>query len=472
MLDYKSLFVELTPKDLPGEREELILYSKSDDSFKIYKQTEDSDEITNFLAGISEKHSVGTMNTFKKYILLCIGPENDSKLRFNVWKAAASIRSKKILVVEGEYANDIVYSMIIKSYSYKFLKKSANEENTDKIKIQAPDSLKSAALANAQNFARFLGDTPGNYLTPLVFADYIKDYFSSSQKINLDVLKKDFLINQKVGLVLSVAQGSINEPVLLHAKYFGRDSSNIDLALVGKGVTFDTGGISLKGANEMYKLKQDMMGAAILSSLLKLISDFGMKINVSLTLPLVENMPGSSATKPGDVFVSLSGKTVEVDNTDAEGRLILADAITFAQRDSPKYLLDVATLTGSVRIALGNVFGAYFTENDDLSKKIDQCSIESSDYLWRMPLSVFFLDGLKTDVADLCNVNRKMRGGGASAAASFLKEFVDEKTVWAHFDVSGIRNNHFLKGIFGDQTTGRPLPTFLKLAEEIEKECQ
>ncbi|KAM0679673.1 bleomycin hydrolase [Glugoides intestinalis] len=400
-------------------------------------------------------------------MLLCIGPDDCSIARFNVWNAMCKVSSDKPLCIDGEYADDAVYALVIKNYSYPFLKRQEGGE-IKKVRVHAPNNRKILGIANSQNIARFLGDTPGNLLTPKIFADYIKDYFSSTEgNFELSLLGKEFIEREKMNLILSVSKGSAKEPVFIHAKYFGRESSKIDLALVGKGVTFDTGGISLKPAGEMYKLKQDMMGAAILTCVMKLIMDNSLKINVSLVLPLVENMPSGNATKPGDVFTSLSGKTVEIDNTDAEGRLILADALTFAQRDKPRFVFDVATLTGAIRVALGNVFGAYFTDDERLSTLIDKCSDLANDHLWRMPLSDQYGDNLKKGIADLCNMSR-VPGGGGSAAASFLKEFIEEGTSWVHFDVSNIRNGHFQKNVFGDQTTGRPLPTLFKIIEELQ----
>jgi len=173
-------------------------------------------------------------------------------------------------------------------------------------------------ISKAQNFSRFLGDTPGNWTTPTIFTQYAQKYLTEN---NIEVVdySKDFLVNNGMNLILSVAQGSAQEPKLIHLRYFGRNSKDVDIALVGKGVCFDTGGISLKPASEMYRMRYDMLGAAILLSTAKLVCEMKLGINLTATFPLVENMPGPSATKPGDVFVSMSGKTVEIDNTDAEG---------------------------------------------------------------------------------------------------------------------------------------------------------
>ncbi|ELA42074.1 uncharacterized protein VICG_00923 [Vittaforma corneae ATCC 50505] len=433
----------------------------------------ENEELKGFLKSATALHSLGKVHSYKNFVLVCVGSKENPQIRFSVYKAMDEVYNRysgsdNILALDGKYSGDALYALVMKSYSYQFLKKKT--ELIKKLKLYCPENneicLKILKIANAQNFARFLGDTPANLMTPVTMSEYIKDYFLN-EPIDLKIFDKSFLEKEKMNLVLAVSQGSAEEPRFIHAKYFGRDSTQIDLAMVGKGVTFDTGGISIKPSREMFKLKQDMMGAAILTCVLKLVSQLRLKVNVSLTLPLVENMPGASAVKPGDVVKSLSGKTVEIDNTDAEGRLILADAITFAQRDNPKYLIDVATLTGAVRIALGNVHGAYFTDDEAFSDLIYQSGKEANDIIWRLPLSPFFEENLKSPVADICNIDRSLSGAGASVAANFIKSFVNKSVIWAHFDVSGIRNNHFLKTIFGDQTTARPLASLFTLVENL-----
>lgn len=474
LLDYTSLFVSFSPDD-SQKRLELVLYTHSSGMFELCRDLDaaQDEDLRRFLKDTTAPHSLGKVHTYKNFVLACIGPKESSQIRFNVYKAMAEVYSKcsdmdSTLALDGKYSDDALYALVIKGYSYHFLKKKT--EPIRKIKIYCSEENKACAkilgVANAQNFARFLGDTPANLMTPTIMSEYIKDYFSS-EPVDLKIFDKKFLEEEQMNLVLAVSQGSAEEPKLVYAKYFGRGSAQIDLAMVGKGVTFDTGGISIKPGKEMYKLKQDMMGAAILACVLKLIAQSGLKINVSLTLPLVENMPGASAVKPGDVVKSMSGKTVEIDNTDAEGRLILADAIAFAQRDCPKYLIDVATLTGAVRVALGNVHGAYFTDDEAFSELICQSGKEANDVIWRMPMSPFFEEGLESHVADVCNIDRGRTGAGASVAAGFIKGFVNKDVIWAHFDVSGIRNNHFLKSIFGDQTTARPLATLFNLVEKL-----
>lgn len=472
MLDYTKLFVqEFKEETLP--KSELVLYMVKDSSITVLNSSNEDVEKLLQDAFSNNQDEIIDKNSF---IFVLVNSDEKIDIKHRIWCAMAKIYDKILkmnrqIVIDGKYSTECIYSLIIKSYSYDFLKKESNSPSKLqlKIKLVKPEDLKILTVANLQNFARFLGDTPANLMTPSIMAEYLKSLFSN-ESVDFQILDKKMIESEKMNLVLSVSQGSSENPVFVHAKYYGRDSSNIDVALVGKGVTFDTGGISLKSADGMFKLKQDMMGAAICASLMKIVSSLGMKINLSLALPLVENMPGSSATKPGDVFISKSGKSVEVDNTDAEGRLILADAITFAQKDNPEYLFDIATLTGAVRIALGNVYGSYFTDSEELSCLIAESSKKTGDLLWRLPLSSLIASTLPSQVADLCN-NSKSKSLGASAtyAAEFIKAFVNPNVKWSHFDVSGIRNNHHFSELFGDQTTGRPLLTLFALIEELEK---
>lgn len=473
MFNYSKLFLKFVSDDIE-KRLPLVLYTHTNEEFGLYGNLDDSQKEEALLILRDSNHSIGEIHQHKDFILVSIGSEKSKEIQFNVYKAMGEVYSKYsggnvVLVLDGKYAEDAVYALVIQNYKWSFLKKT--EEPERKIKIYSPDHneacQRAIRIANAQNFARFLGDAPANHMTPTKMAEYLEKYLSN-QMVDFKLFGKNFMKNKKLNLILAVAKGSEEEPVLVYATYYGRDSSDIDLAMVGKGVTFDTGGISIKPSKDMYKLKQDMMGAAILGSVFGLAVEFKLKLNISLTLPLVENMPGASSVKPGDIIRSFSNITVEIDNTDAEGKLILADAISFAQQMHPKYLIDVATLTGAVRIALGNVYGAYFTDNDEFAKLIDKSCKEANDPLWRMPLSPFYGDILKSPVVDFCNMNRRMNGAGASVAAKFIKQFVDPETIWAHFDVSGVRNSHFLNKIFGDQTTARPLSSLFKMLEHLE----
>lgn len=472
MFDFTKILVNQS-EDETLERKQIVLYSSENSVINLLNSsgnTQLDNSLVDFIIENNQGNNSISAIEMNNFILVCIGTGELLNIKHRIWSAMAEVYNKFIkkaivLVLEGNYSDDCVYGLVIKSYSHDFNKSKSKET----LKIQCAGNERILEIANCQNFAKFLGDTPANQMTPVKMAEYLKAFFNPEKSIDFQSFDKNFIKNENMNLILSVSQGSSEEPVLVHAKYFGRpDNRIIDVAMVGKGVTFDTGGISLKPANEMFKLKQDMMGAAICAGVLKAAANLKFKINLSITLPLVENMPGSSATKPGDVFISKSGKSVEVDNTDAEGRLILADAITFAQKDNPKYLFDVATLTGAVRIALGNVYGGYFTNDEKLNSLIFDCGKSVGDPLWRLPLSPLIALNLPSHVADLSNASKVKAGAGASYAAEFIQEFVDSNVKWAHFDVSNVRNNHHLSSVFGDQTTARPLPSLLLLLEKLQ----
>ncbi len=240
-----------------------------------------------------------------------------------------------------------------------------------------------------------------------------------------------------MGSYLSVAQGSHQPPQFIVLRYRGRGGKGFDLGLVGKGITFDSGGISIKPADGMHHMKADMTGAASVIAAMGAIGKLKPKVNVIAVAPCTENLPGGGATKPGDVFTSMSGKTVEVINTDAEGRLVLADAIAYADAElSPDEIVDIATLTGAARIALGGSWAALYSTCDQLAAALVAAGEASGDRLWRMPLPNDYVTMLASPVADLANVSTGEDGAGSIVAALFLREFAGDRA-WAPLDIAG-----------------------------------
>lgn len=468
MLDFERLFTRLECKE-PGQKITVLLYSLKDGKYVLHSAGDQAVHIGH----LEEGHAgdkVGACLFGKGCILVSIGASEKDKvvLRANVRKAMGSVHALlpdgcEVCFAETPYAEDAVYGFVVSSYAYDFLKMKKQEK---RCLLSAPGYEATIALANAQNFARFLGDTPANMMTPTLFTEYVKR-FIAQESIEVAVHDRAYMEEKGMGLVLSVSQGSAQEPRLLHLRYLGRGGKGVDVALVGKGVTFDTGGTSIKPAAGMASMKNDMLGAATLAATLKLAAARGLPMNITGTFPLVENMPGSRATKPGDVFASMAGKTVEVDNTDAEGRLILADALTFAQQDDPEYLFDAATLTGAMVVSLGSVYGGFFTNDDALATLIHDAGVHTNDLLWRMPLSVFYRRALKSQVADLNNMGG--RDAGSAKAAEFLHEFVDEGRKWAHFDIAGLSDKSFDSELYGEGATGRPVPAFLEILERLSR---
>ncbi len=289
------------------------------------------------------------------------------------------------------------------------------------------------ALANGMDLTRDLGNLPPNVCTPTYLASQAKK-LSRDFGIKLEVLDTRQIQALKMGAFLAVAQGSEQAPKLILLHYNGGSSRQQPIALVGKGITFDTGGISIKPAAGMDEMKYDMCGAASVLGTIRAIAEMKLKINVIGVIPACENMPSGRATRPGDIVTTMSGQTVEILNTDAEGRLILCDALTYVERFKPRTVIDIATLTGACVVALGHHHSGLFTSQDALAAELTDAGRDSGDTCWRMPLDEDYQDGLKSRFADFANVGG--RDGGAITAACFLARFT-KKYDWAHLDIAG-----------------------------------
>ncbi|HEY6732065.1 MAG TPA: leucyl aminopeptidase [Solirubrobacterales bacterium] len=286
----------------------------------------------------------------------------------------------------------------------------------------------------AQNRARDLQNTPANVATPTFLAERAEEIAASSEAITAEILGRSELEAKGMGGLLAVSQGGPQEPQLIVLRYAG-GGSGPTLGLVGKGVTFDTGGISLKPGAGMPDMKMDMSGAAAVLEAVAAIAELALPIDLLAVVPSTENMPSGTAIKPGDVITQYSGKTVEVNNTDAEGRLILADALAYAIELGAEQLVDMATLTGAVTIALGSTYAAVIANDDALASAVIDAGERSGELIWRLPLHPEYKELMKGKVADLSNLAAK-RKAGTITAGSFLEEFVGE-TPWAHVDIAG-----------------------------------
>jgi leucyl aminopeptidase len=311
-----------------------------------------------------------------------------------------------------------------------------------------------SAEADGVVLARDLVTEPGNVIYPKSFAERIKAL--SVDGVDVEILGERELKRLGMGALLGVSQGSACEPqlVIMHYNGIGRKAAKTPpLALIGKGVTFDTGGISIKPAAGMEEMKWDMGGAAAVVGAMHAISRRKARAHVVGIVALVENMPSGTAQRPGDVVRSLSGQTIEVINTDAEGRLILCDAITYVQqRYKPKTMIDLATLTGAMIVSLGHEFGGMFTNSDALARQLATAGFASGDKLWRLPLGEAYDKLINSQIADMKNVGP--REAGSITAAQFLKRFVNEGVDWAHLDIAGMvwsaaDTNLWVKGATG-----------------------
>lgn len=324
-------------------------------------------------------------------------------------------------------------------------------------------SVRSAAImAESQNFARDLGNEPSNVLNPTELANRAR-LMANQTGLEIEILDEDRMRQLGMGSLLGVAQGSSQPPVLIILRHNPPNAKpGVHLGLVGKGVTFDSGGISIKPADGMEKMRYDMCGAAAVLGAMRAIALRRVPMQVTAFVPSVENMINGRAQRPGDIVKSLSGKTVEVLNTDAEGRLILNDAITYAQRQGCTHLVDAATLTGSVVVALGHVYTGGYTNNQELFDRVQAAARRQSEQLWQMPLEEDYKEQLKSAHADLANVGT--RWGGSITAAWFLREFADP-TPWVHLDIAGTAWLDDAKPWAAKGPTGVCVRTMVDLAE-------
>lgn len=328
--------------------------------------------------------------------------------------------------------------------------------------------------AMAQNLARSLTEMPANKLTPIGFCSVATDLLKDQSNVSIHEYDEKWIKNQYMGAFLSVTKGSDEPCRFLELKYNGNPQNTDVTVLVGKGVTFDAGGISIKPSADMALMKGDMGGAAVVLSSFKAAVELKLSINLIALIPLTENLINGKATKPGDVITASNGKTIEVDNTDAEGRLLLADAIYYgAKTYEPNCIVEFSTLTGAMDIALGYPFAGAFTNSDKLWSLLDVSAQATHDLLWRMPLNKVYLDQMKSVVADYKNVGG--RSGGSCTAAAFLEAFAsfpdENRTVcripFAHIDIAGVFHKRSGKDFLANGMTGRPTRTVIEFLQNL-----
>ena len=362
--------------------------------------------------------------------------------------------------LDDAHAEALVGAVREATYLYRHTKPSAPAASKiDKITLLCGKAdakavqqglVRGAAIAAGVTLAREFANRPGNHCTPTYLGEQAKK-LGKEYGLKVQVLDRKACEKLGMGSFLAVAQGS-DEPLrFIVARYDGAPKSQAPVVLVGKGITFDTGGISLKPGAEMDEMKFDMGGAASVLGTLRAVAELKPRLNLVVIVPSCDNMPSGSAVKPGDVVKSLSGQTIEILNTDAEGRLILCDALTYAERFKPAVVVDVATLTGACVVALGHHHSGLFTADDKIAAQMLAASQAGLDPCWRMPLDEEYDEGLKSNFADMANIAG--RAGGAITAAMFLRRFT-AKFPWAHLDIAGTAwKSGAAKG-----ATGRPVP--------------
>lgn len=349
-----------------------------------------------------------------------------------------------------EQAAHIAYGALLRSFRFDQYK---TKENSDKapsiraLKILTPSGGRARKafdeleqIAEGVFLTRTLVSEPPNVLYPESFAERCREL--TDLGVEVSILDEAKMRELGMGALLGVGQGSVRDSRLVVMQWNGapnkgRKGQNTQLALVGKGVTFDTGGISIKPAGGMEDMKWDMGGAGAVTGAMKALASRKAQANVVGVIGLVENMPDGNAQRPGDVVTSMSGQTIEVINTDAEGRLVLADALTYTQQEfKPKMIIDLATLTGAILVSLGNERAGVFTNNDALAAKLQKCGDETGEKVWQMPMDEAYDEQINSQIADMKNVGTRF--GGSITAAKFLERFIENDTAWAHVDIAGM----------------------------------
>lgn len=375
-----------------------------------------------------------------------IDVSDDLKMARLGGKAAAlalpKVTNVEIVAPDGAAAF-LAYGAAQRAYSFTKYRKKAEADQLPKLaKVTVvtsdPDADEKFSplheIYEGVKLARDLVTEPPNILYPDSYAERCREL--ESLGVEVEVLGEAEMGKLGMGSLLGVGQGSIRESKMVVMRWNGGADGEKPLAFIGKGVTFDTGGISLKPPPNMDEMKMDMGGSAAVVGAMRALAGRKAKCNVVGLIGLVENMPDGNAQRPGDIVTSMSGQTIEILNTDAEGRLVMADVLTYAlDRYKPKAMVDLATLTGAILIALASEYGGLFTEDDALASALLEAGETSGDELWRMPLGQAHREMIKSDVADMKNIGG--RDGGSSSAAAFLSRFVDKETPWAHLDIAG-----------------------------------
>ena len=380
------------------------------------------------------------------------------------------VNSDTIISKIKNFIGYFLHGIKLKSYEFNIYKSKKSKKIIsinvigNKNKISSQDQLRFRALEEGTFFARDLVSEPGNILHPDEYAKRINSLKKFGLKINIYDEKK----LKKLGMnaLLGVGQGSIRGSYLATMEWNGAKNNSKPLAFVGKGVCFDTGGISLKPAKFMEDMTYDMAGSASVVGLMKNLAVRKAKINAVGVVGLVENMPGGNAQRPGDIVKSYSGKTIEILNTDAEGRLVLADALTFTEKKfKPRFMVDLATLTGAIIVSLGSEYAGLFSNDDKLSKQLIEAGDKVDEKLWRMPLHKNFDKLIDSKNADMQNINY-VGGAGSTTAAQFLQRFVLNKTPWAHLDIAGMAFSKYGGALNSGGATGYGVRLLNKLIED------
>ena len=463
----------------------LIFFVREDfniSNLKKYLSKREYDLIFDLLKSKDKSKSIITFDLNSKKKIFLISIKNKSEI-FEIQNLGAKlynlnsesnysqivVNSDTLMNNQKNIAGHFVHGFKLKSYKFeKYKSKKTNKKtfvyilgkNIPSVKEQ----IKFRAIEQGTFFARDLVSEPGNILHPDEYAKRLNLLKKDGLKIN--VLDEKKLKKLGMNTLLGVGQGSIRGSYLVTMEWKGLKDNSKPLAFVGKGVCFDTGGISLKPAKFMEDMTYDMAGSAVVVGLMKSLALRKAKVNAVGVVGLVENMPGGNAQRPGDIVKSYSGKTVEILNTDAEGRLVLADALTYTEEKfKPKFIVDLATLTGAIIVSLGSEYAGLFSNDDNLSNQLIEAGEKVEEKVWRMPLNKNFDKLIDSKNADMQNINY-VGGAGSTTAAQFLQRFILNKTPWAHLDIAGMAFSKYGGALNSGGATGYGVRLLNKLIED------
>ena len=437
----------------------------------MFENGKTTEELANKYA-IDEDNFKGEFNT--TYILPTYGKQSARKIliigfgkkeEFNpckLRKASAKAIKKAVQMeaktaafnysgIDFDYTEQLIYGVKIANYTFDKYK-TKKDKKIDKVYLNVNPEIKEQAeiITDAMELARNLANEPAQYATPAKLAE-----IASSFGLDTKIFEKEDCEKMGMGAFLAVSKGSSRPPKFIHMKYTAQNPKK-RIAIIGKGICFDSGGLDIKPASSMLTMKDDMSGAACVLGVMSVIKKLNPDIEVHGIIAACENMPGCSAYKPGDILTAKNGKTIEVDNTDAEGRLTLADALCYAAELNVDEIIDIATLTGACMVALGTAAAGIVGNDDEFIEEIIRTAQSSGERYWQLPMYEDYKESLKSEIADMKNTGS--RWGGASTAGVFLKEFV-KNSKWAHIDIAGVAylekaQNEFIKGATGAGVRG------------------
>ena len=434
---------------------------------------------------ITMVHSFGKLPA-ARVVVVGLGKQSElsiNKVRVAVAETCRWLRSREISTIatvpQGANINDVSPADAAQAITegallgtYTFRRYMTREEDkpgeikqlsivgAERLKSQLEEGVnKGQIISEATNLARDMVNEPANYMTPTSMAEMAAK-LAENHGLEITVIDLEKMKELGMGGLLGVSQGSRQPPKFIVLDYKGGTAKEPDIALVGKGITFDSGGISIKPSEKLEEMKGDMAGGAAVMAAIAAIARLKPRINVMAIIPTTENLPDGNALKPGDVLTTMNGKTIEIISTDAEGRLILADALSYAKKHDARKMVDAATLTGACRIALGDVCTGAFGNNQEFMDSVLAAGKEAGELIWQMPMYDEYKEQNKSDVADIKNVGGKL--GGAITAAKFLAEFVDD-TPWVHLDIAGTSLSDKEHGYQIKGATGVPVRTLVNL---------